>query len=208
MSWVAPSDPAAVLTRLAEPGIEATEALVSPVLVQRLVDATLSGRRLGLGLVDRRLGELGNLISGSDAVERRRTSGGQFAAALRTFDLRRRAVGPSLVGWVCTCPGVVAEGLGDGADRLGQLTRDDPEGVPAFGQVRKRLQVLVGQHLGICVVAVDGLEDQVDGSGFTVGTKDGRLLVALRDQDLLLASPFGGENLGLPFPLRVQNGGP
>ena len=108
------------------------------------------------------------------------------------------------VGCACPRPGVVAEGFGDGADRLGDLTLDDPEGVTAHCQVRQRLQVLVGQHPGICVVAVDGLEDQVDGLGLIVGSEDRGLLVTLGDQDLLLAGPFGGKDLGLPFPHSLR----
>ena len=35
---------------------------------QRLLDATMGGRGLGLSIVDRRLGKLGNPISGRDCV--------------------------------------------------------------------------------------------------------------------------------------------
>src|SRR5215211_2436720 len=179
---------------------QAIEPLAPRILVRRLYDATLSGRSLGLGFVDRRFGQLGDAISGCDCVQAWPTARGQLAAALLVSDLRRRGNGPAFVGRGRAYPRVVAEGLSDGADRLGELTRDDPEGVTTSCQVRQRLQVLVGQHLGICVVAVDGLEDQVNGPGLTVGPEDRGLLVALRHQDLLLASPFGGKDLGLPFP--------
>jgi hypothetical protein len=47
--------------------MRATGALTPRVLVQRL-DATLGGRNLGLGIVDRRFGQLGDPISGCDCV--------------------------------------------------------------------------------------------------------------------------------------------
>jgi hypothetical protein len=43
------------------------EALTPRLLVQRLFD-TLGGRNLGLGIVDRRFGQLGGPISGCDCV--------------------------------------------------------------------------------------------------------------------------------------------
>ena len=48
--------------------IEVTEALTPRVLVQRLFDATLGGRSLGLGLVDCRFGQLGDPIGGCDCI--------------------------------------------------------------------------------------------------------------------------------------------
>ena len=45
--------------------------LASGVLVQRLFD-TFGGRNLGLGIVDRRFGQLGDPISGCDCVQARR----------------------------------------------------------------------------------------------------------------------------------------
>jgi hypothetical protein len=48
--------------------IEATEALTPGVLGQRLFDATLGGRSLSLGIVDRRFGQLGDPINGCDGV--------------------------------------------------------------------------------------------------------------------------------------------
>jgi len=53
---------------------------------------------------------------------------------------------------------------------------------------------------------VDGLENQVDGPGLTVGPEDRGLLVALGHQDLLLPDPFGGKDFGLPFAFGVQDG--
>ena len=96
------------------------EPLTPRVLVQRLFDAGLGGRSLGLGIVDRRFGQLRDPFSGCDCVEARRTAGGQFAAALLAFDLRRRAIGrPSRSR--ARPSGVVAERPRDGADRLGEL---------------------------------------------------------------------------------------
>ena len=46
--------------------IEATEALAPRILVQRFFEAGLGGRSLGLGIVDRRFGQLGDPISGCD----------------------------------------------------------------------------------------------------------------------------------------------
>ena len=43
------------------------DALTPRVLVQRLFD-TLGGRNLGLGIVDRRFGQLGGPVSGCDCV--------------------------------------------------------------------------------------------------------------------------------------------
>ena len=48
--------------------IEATEALAPRILVQRFFEAGLGGRSLGLGIVDRRFGQLGDPISGCDGV--------------------------------------------------------------------------------------------------------------------------------------------
>ena len=49
---------------------EATERkpLTPRVLVQRLFYATLGGRSLGLGIVDRRFGQLGDPINGCDCI--------------------------------------------------------------------------------------------------------------------------------------------
>jgi hypothetical protein len=57
------------------PKIEA-RALTPCVLVQRFLYATLGGRSLGLGVVDRRLGQLGDPINGCDRIYARRTARG------------------------------------------------------------------------------------------------------------------------------------
>ena len=57
----------------AGPKMEATEALLSRVVAHRL-DAILDGRSLGLGIVDCRLGQLGDPISGCDCFQTRRTA--------------------------------------------------------------------------------------------------------------------------------------
>ena len=88
---------------------------------------------LDLGIIDRRFGQLGDPINGCHCIQAWRTAGGQLAAGLG-LDLRRRAIGAALVGCGAPIRGVVAERLGDGADRLGELTRDDPEGVAAFAR--------------------------------------------------------------------------
>jgi monooxygenase len=55
------------IDRLLSDGIR-LEALTPGVLVQRLFDATLGGCSLSLGIVDRCLGQLGDLINGCDCV--------------------------------------------------------------------------------------------------------------------------------------------
>ena len=79
----------AASTRLKAYGhkIAAIEPLTPRVLVQRLFDAGLGGRSLGLGIVDRRFGQFRDPFSGCDCVEARWTAGGQLATALLVFDL-------------------------------------------------------------------------------------------------------------------------
>src|SRR5829696_8178486 len=205
--WQASNPKPAAIPAQRAVSLKTADALTPYVLVQRLFDATtLSGRNLGLGIVDRGFGQLGYPISGCRCVHARRATRGQLSAGLFVFDRRRRALAPARITGGRTHPGVIAEGFGDGADRLSDLTRNDPKGVTALRQVRQRLQVFVGQHLGICVVAVHGLENQVNSPGLTVGPEDRGLLVTLRHQNLLLPSPLGGKDLGLPFPFGVQNG--
>jgi hypothetical protein len=61
---------AAASARSADCGlkIEATGALTPRVLGLRLFDVTLGGRGLGLGIVDRRFGQLGDPIRGCDCI--------------------------------------------------------------------------------------------------------------------------------------------
>ena len=65
-------------------------------------------------------------------------------------------------------------------ERLRELARDDPElARRAVGDLRQRLQVLVGEQLVVGVADVDRVEDRLDGLGLTLGAQDGGLLVAL-----------------------------
>src|SRR5699024_7057235 len=81
---------------------------------------------------------------------------------------------------------VTFEGTRDGLDRLGELTRDHEErAVVAVGEVGQGLKVLIGQHLRIGVVAVNGLEDSLHGLRLTIGAQNLGLLRALRLENLL-----------------------
>jgi hypothetical protein len=52
------------------------DALTPRVLIQRLLNATLGGRNLGLDIVERRFGQLGDPLCGCGCVEARGTAGG------------------------------------------------------------------------------------------------------------------------------------
>ena len=108
---------------------------------------------------------------------------------------------------------VAAERAAQRLQRSGHLARDHPEGV-AFGlcKLRQRQQVLVGEHLGVRIVEMHGLEHRADCLRLALGAQDLALLVALgaqdaalflalRSQDLGLAEPFGGEDGRALLPL-------
>jgi hypothetical protein len=65
VACAAASAPAPQLT---DPRLRSLEALTPRVMVQWFVDATFGGCSLGLGIVDRRLGELGDSISGCSCI--------------------------------------------------------------------------------------------------------------------------------------------
>src|SRR5690606_27281869 len=99
-------------------------------------------------------------------------------------------------------------GLRDSLQSGGDLAWDDHEGASrTCGDLWQRLEVLVGEELGIRVVAVDGLEHLIDRLSLAVGPQHGGLLVALGGEDGALLLTLGGQDLRLADALRGQDRG-
>src|SRR5207247_8851173 len=85
-----------------------------------------------------------------------------------------------------------AEGARHRPQRRRDLARDDPERIArALRELRQRLQILVGEQLGVGVVVVYGLEHRADG-----------LRLAFRGQDLGLPDALGGQDGALLLAFR------
>ncbi|KOV18723.1 hypothetical protein ADK90_19910 [Streptomyces sp. XY413] len=109
--------------------------------------------------------------------------------------------------------GRVGQSLGGGCaadalERGGDLAGEDPESAAwSLGKLRQCLKVLVGQQLGVGVVAVNGLEHLVDGSGLALGPDGLGRSVPFGAQYGRLLVPFGGQDLRLPLSLSSQDRG-
>src|SRR5690606_32508580 len=178
---------------------------VSRLAVPLAGQAGRSRRRLGLGLGLRH--RLGRAVGGQVGGVQRLGAGAAARGELRGRPLRLVAVRFLPLGALSVGGG--RERPAEVVDRLGELAGDDPEGVAlALGERGQRLQVLVGQQLGVGVGGVHRLEHPLDGLGLAVGVQDRGLLLGLRLQDGLLSGALGGEDAGLPLPLGVQDRGP
>ena len=121
-------------------------------------------------------------------------SGGQYLAGV-----------DPLVGRVLDI--LATERAADPLQSLGQLARDDPELVGvATRELRKHLEVLVGEELLGRLSAVDGLEDLGDRPGLALSLQDAGLGRTLSAQDLALLVALGGEDLAdclMPSAVRM-----
>src|SRR5690606_24791604 len=106
--------------------------------------------------------------------------GGDGAVVRAEVDLRGGAV-------VVVVPATrlrAAETARDRAERRGELGGDDEELARVLvRQLRKHLEVLVGEQLRVGLAAVDGVEDLEDRAGLTLGPEDRGLGLALRAED-------------------------
>src|SRR5207302_2866739 len=93
-------------------------------------------------------------------------------------------------------------------ERLRELARDDPDLVRlTMRDLRQRLNVLIGEELGIGPAFMDRLEDGVDCLGLAFGLEDLRLPSPFGPEDRALLLAFGFEDLGLLDALGVQDRG-
>src|SRR2546423_8938703 len=91
------------------------------------------------------------------------------------------------------------------SERLRELARDDPDLVRlALRDLRKHLEVLVGEQLRIGVALVDRLEDRRDRLRLALGVERLRLALTLGAQDRALLLALGGEGLRLLVALGLE----
>src|SRR5436305_13861481 len=91
------------------------------------------------------------------------------------------------------------------AERLRELARDDPDLVClSLRDLRKHLEVLVGEQLRVGVAGVDRLEHRLDRLRLALRVQPLRLTLALGPQDRALLLPLGGQALRLLHALRLE----
>ena len=91
------------------------------------------------------------------------------------------------------------------SQRLGELARHDPDLVRvALGDLRQRLQVLVGEQRRVRVGGVDRAEHGLDRLGLALRGEVARGPLALGPQDARLPLGLGGEDRGLLAPSAAR----